>query len=349
MLEPSCRDAKDVIEVVVITAAGVSQKFSVPSTATVLEVKHALEREQGTEPRDAHLFSSAAANGDELLDSEALRDMQHESKVVFWLLIIPLLVFTRVLSMAEKHPFLISHFGRDVTLIDDATIRKTSGGGYQKAICKGCSPLEAGVHYAEIEIIKAGHGHIFGIGQDDSEFISFHTTNGNIGFGETNVFSNRWLAGVFEPAKDGDTIGMLVDFNHKSLTIFKNGRRMGAAVVPGLSGEYYWYAELMCRGDSLRIREDNPWNMISSEQYETLHEQDWPVEKLEMWPKLLASEKRYNDFNEEVEEKYMSHEHEAQYIALLDGYQYTATEQAAHKMFPFPRNADFPDSNPEAD
>lgn len=55
-----------------------------------------------------------------------------------------------------------------------------------------------------------------------------------------------------QDAKAGDTIGLLLDFTTTSLTVFKNGERLGV-MATGLRGEYCWAVSLQWPGDSARI------------------------------------------------------------------------------------------------
>jgi len=51
--------------------------------------------------------------------------------------------------------------------------------------------------------------------------------------------------------EDG-TIGMLLDFEEGTLTVYRNGRRLGV-VMSGLSGEYCWFTCMHNRGDTVSI------------------------------------------------------------------------------------------------
>ena len=54
-----------------------------------------------------------------------------------------------------------------------------------------------------------------------------------------------------ESSDDGDTIGMLLNLDEGSLTMYKNNRRLGV-MKDGLSGTYCWYAEVS-DGDEVSI------------------------------------------------------------------------------------------------
>ena len=56
-----------------------------------------------------------------------------------------------------------------------------------------------------------------------------------------------------QTAKQGDRIGMLLDLDQGSMTVWKNGALMGVMVAEGLSGPLCWAASLLLRGASARI------------------------------------------------------------------------------------------------
>ena len=51
---------------------------------------------------------------------------------------------------------------------------------------------------------------------------------------------------------DGGRIGMLLDLDQGSMTIYKNDERLGVTAT-GLSGEYSWAVSIYRQGDSARI------------------------------------------------------------------------------------------------
>ena len=52
---------------------------------------------------------------------------------------------------------------------------------------------------------------------------------------------------------EGDRIGMLLDLDQGSMTVYKNDERLGALASSGLSGEYCWAVSLEIEGDNARI------------------------------------------------------------------------------------------------
>jgi hypothetical protein len=51
----------------------------------------------------------------------------------------------------------------------------------------------------------------------------------------------------------GDRIGMLLDLDQGSMTLWKGGEKMGVMVAEGLSGPLCWASEMFAEGDSSRI------------------------------------------------------------------------------------------------
>ena len=50
----------------------------------------------------------------------------------------------------------------------------------------------------------------------------------------------------------GDRIGLLLDLDQGSMTVYKNDERLGV-MATGLSGEYSWAVSLRWQGESARI------------------------------------------------------------------------------------------------
>ena len=55
-----------------------------------------------------------------------------------------------------------------------------------------------------------------------------------------------------QSARMGDRVGLLLDLDQGSMTVYKNGERLGV-MVSGLSGEYCWAVVLGEPGEWLRI------------------------------------------------------------------------------------------------
>ena len=55
-----------------------------------------------------------------------------------------------------------------------------------------------------------------------------------------------------EGAEEGDTIGLLLDLDEGTLSVYKNGRKLGV-MASGLTGVYCWAVSMGSEGDSIRI------------------------------------------------------------------------------------------------
>ena len=53
--------------------------------------------------------------------------------------------------------------------------------------------------------------------------------------------------------KPGNRVGMLLDLDQGSMTVYKNGLKLGVMVAEGLSGPLCWAASLYDAGGSTRI------------------------------------------------------------------------------------------------
>jgi hypothetical protein len=62
---------------------------------------------------------------------------------------------------------------------------------------------------------------------------------------------NDW-EGMQRVRKEGDRIGMLLDLDQGTMTVYKNDERLGV-MATGLSGEYSWASSLYSEGNSARI------------------------------------------------------------------------------------------------
>jgi hypothetical protein len=62
-----------------------------------------------------------------------------------------------------------------------------------------------------------------------------------------------WLSGSYHPRfKQGDVVGLLLDCDAGTLTVKKNGRRLGVAAT-GLTGEFCWALAMMGVGTKVRV------------------------------------------------------------------------------------------------
>jgi hypothetical protein len=63
-----------------------------------------------------------------------------------------------------------------------------------------------------------------------------------------------FFAGMQPTDMADDRVGLLLDLDQGSLTVYKNDERLGVMVVSGLRGEYCWAAELGIHGSVVSIQ-----------------------------------------------------------------------------------------------
>jgi hypothetical protein len=132
--------------------------------------------------------------------------------------------------------------------------------------------MRAGRHYAQFTVLS-GDYMFFGVirpGWDDVEGGQDHTALASYGLDGNNyapdvdghcfyrTFSGRRFPGSHDwegmqrAQKEGNRIGMLLDLDQGSMTVYTNDERLGV-MGTGLSGEYSWAVSLSDDGSSARI------------------------------------------------------------------------------------------------
>jgi hypothetical protein len=157
-------------------------------------------------------------------------------------------------------------FGRShesITLTDGGALatRTGDGWGYDRGATSGVA-MRAGQHYAQFTVV-AGSRMMFGVvrprwdveGGHDAALDRqhrFYATAGGYRLPRFTGFYDDWPGQ--QPAREpGDRIGLLLDLEQGSMTVYKNDERLGVIQESGLRGEYCWAAELASVGDSVRI------------------------------------------------------------------------------------------------
>ena len=150
--------------------------------------------------------------------------------------------------------------------------RKLGGGGrpgagsrYRCAMCGDESDvLREGRHLVEFELTTAAGNTTIGVAQanydplkvylpgeprgEEGESWGMSTRSGSLSFrGKVNSWAGR------RPAVEGDRVGMLVDLDKGSLTVYLNQVKLGTMVPSGLEGPLLWMSELSTAGDAVRI------------------------------------------------------------------------------------------------
>jgi hypothetical protein len=148
-----------------------------------------------------------------------------------------------------------SHISAGITLSEGSavTTKAVDDGISRTAASKAV--MRAGCHYAQFTLMS-GKFMCFGVirpGWDvegqDVQHVAGHCFY-DTGYGYRYPGRNDWEG--MQDAMEGDRIGMLLDLDQGSMTVYKNDERLGV-MATGLSGEYSWAVAMWNRGNSARI------------------------------------------------------------------------------------------------
>ena len=154
-------------------------------------------------------------------------------------------------------------FGRSheyITLSEGgAQATKTLNDRYRTAASKAV--MRAGCHYAQVTVVSGSM--MFGVirpGCDVEGGVDAHNVDGHCFYYTVNGWcftghcfpDRRDWEGMQEAMEEGDRIGMLLDLDQGTMTVYKNDERLGV-MATGLSGEYSWAVSLFVSGHSARI------------------------------------------------------------------------------------------------
>jgi hypothetical protein len=154
-------------------------------------------------------------------------------------------------------------FGRsheDITLSEGGSVAAKTLSDYQRVFTNRAATskvvMRAGRHYAQFTVVSGSM--FFGVirpgwdveggrGAPDVAGHCFYNTSG----GGRCPGYYEW-EGMQFAREEGDRIGMLLDLDQGSMTVYKNDERLGV-MATGLSGEYSWAVTLFVYGDRARI------------------------------------------------------------------------------------------------
>jgi hypothetical protein len=126
-------------------------------------------------------------------------------------------------------------------------------------------PMLDGVHFAEFTIERKNFGLFFGAVRpgwdvERCDVTGAHSVAAATLYGHCLYYSlsgKRWPDnGAWEgmqPAREGDRIGLLLDLDQGSLTVYKNDQWLGVMAGAGLKGEYCWAVSLGADKDCVHI------------------------------------------------------------------------------------------------
>jgi hypothetical protein len=144
----------------------------------------------------------------------------------------------------------------DITLSEGGALATKCGLGWRTAASK--TVMRAGRHYVQFTVVK-GNDMMVGVirpgwdvegGGMDADRVDghcFYYTH----TGYCYPGAHDW-EGVQGATGEDDRIGLLLDLDQSSMTVYKNDERLGV-MATGLSGEYCWAVELGNPGNSVGI------------------------------------------------------------------------------------------------
>ena len=151
-------------------------------------------------------------------------------------------------------------FGRahaSVTLSENGAVATKSGGGFRTAASKVV--MRSGRHFVQFTVAE-GSDLLFGVvrpgwdveGGAEAEDVDGHcfyeTLDGSCWPGGNHDWEGKQHA-----SEQGDRVGMLLDLDQGSMTVWKNDEKMGIMQAEGLSGPLCWAVSLYHQNTSARI------------------------------------------------------------------------------------------------
>lgn len=140
-----------------------------------------------------------------------------------------------------------------------------AGNRYRMATCNGeTDVLHTGSHFAEFTLVKATGNVTLGVvqlGYSPTRALPPGEPRGPGAEGWGLSTRSGWLtfrgkvsewAGC-QPCKEGDTVGMLVDLEKGTLSVFLNSKHIGFMVKAGITGPLMWMTELNTPGDAVKV------------------------------------------------------------------------------------------------
>ena len=150
-------------------------------------------------------------------------------------------------------------FGRsheDITLSEGGAVHMKVADDVHDRTAASKVVMRAGRHYAQFTLV--GGYMLFGVirpGWDVEGGEVAHTVDGHCFYytgNGTRYPGRREWGGMQTAREDGDRIGMLLDLDQGSMTVYKNDERLGVMAI-GLSGEYSWAVSGYRQDSSARI------------------------------------------------------------------------------------------------
>ena len=152
-------------------------------------------------------------------------------------------------------------FGRshheDITLCEGGSVATRAVSDYNDRAAASNAAMRAGRHYAQFTAVS-GMYQFFGVirpGWDVEGGKNAQDVHGHCFYATGNGCrfpgGHDW-EGMQHAREDGDRIGLLLDLDQGTMTVYKNDERLGV-MATGLSGEYSWAVTLYKQDSSARI------------------------------------------------------------------------------------------------
>ena len=159
---------------------------------------------------------------------------------------------------ALRAPLLFGRAPGTVTLSEGGE-GATRDAGYGHQAAAGTVAMRSGRHFAQFMVMEGGSNMFLGVirpgwdveGGESAFNVDAHCFYRTYG-GHRCPSPSNW-EGRLGAIADGDCIGMLLDLDQGSMTVWKNGEKLGVMVAEGLSGTLCWAVSLYDQGEIVRI------------------------------------------------------------------------------------------------
>ena len=149
-----------------------------------------------------------------------------------------------------------SHAG--ITLSENGAVATMSVDDWMTRAAASTAVMRSGRHFAQFTVV-VGNNMMFGVirpgwdveGGADAYNVDGHSFYGT--YSGNRYPGNHGWEGMQGARDQGDRIGMLLDLDQGSMSIWKNGERLGVMQAEGLTGPLCWAALVALQSDSARI------------------------------------------------------------------------------------------------
>ena len=162
-------------------------------------------------------------------------------------------------------PLLFGRAHDDITLSEGGVVAtKSAGHGYYRSVASKVM-MRSGRHFVQLTV-ERGDSMMLGVirpgwdveGRENADLLP-RSAFGGVGhcfydtcFGHRTPGMHDW-EGRQTAAEQGDRVGMLLDLDQGSMTVWKNGTKLGVMRAEGLSGPLCWAVDMAKVGTSARV------------------------------------------------------------------------------------------------